>query len=98
MRVVSYVPLDGSTAGVSRAALSSDHPYNGTVGLVDANTPLTVFADGSSNAQFRRYSGAGSLNDPASWTPPSTSGTPTTHGGRAAPRGCSCCRGRRRKR
>jgi hypothetical protein len=67
--VFQNVPLDGSTAGESRAVLSSDHPYNGTVGLIDANTPLTVFADGSSNAQFRRYSGAGSLNDPAAWTP-----------------------------
>jgi hypothetical protein len=67
--VAQNVPLDGSTAGESRAVLSSDHPYNGTVGLVDANTPLAVFADGSSNAQFRRYTGAGSLNDPAAWTP-----------------------------
>jgi hypothetical protein len=67
--VAQNVPLDGSTAGESRAVLSSDHPYNGTVGLVDANTPLAVFVDGSSNAQFRRYIGAGSLNDPAAWTP-----------------------------
>jgi hypothetical protein len=67
--VFQNVPLDGSTAGESRAVLSSDHPYNGTVGLVDAGTPLTVFADAWGNAQFRRYSGAGSLNDPAAWTP-----------------------------
>jgi hypothetical protein len=67
--VFQNVPLDGNTAGESRAVLSSDHPYNGTVGLVDANTPLTAFADGSSNAQFRRYGGSGSLNDPAAWTP-----------------------------
>jgi hypothetical protein len=67
--VVQNVPLGAGTAGEAHAVLSTDHPYNGTVGLVDANTPLVVFADGSSLAQFRRYSGAGSLNDPASWTP-----------------------------
>jgi hypothetical protein len=64
------MPLGGDTAGDGRALLSADHPYNGTVGLVDAATPLVVFADGSSLAQFRRYAGAGSLNDPASWTAP----------------------------
>jgi hypothetical protein len=67
---VQNVPLDGTTAGATQAILSADHPYNGTVGLVDAATPLVVFADGSSLAQFRRYAGAGSLNDPASWTAP----------------------------
>jgi hypothetical protein len=66
--VFQNVPLDGSTAGESRAILSADHPYNGTVGLADAGTAIAVFADASSQAQFRR--GAGSLNDPASWTPP----------------------------
>jgi hypothetical protein len=64
------MPLGGGTAGDGRAPLSVDHPYNGTVGLVDAATPLVVFANGSSLAQFRRYAGAGSLNDPASWAPP----------------------------
>jgi hypothetical protein len=68
--VVQNVPLDGSSAGESRAVLSSDHVYNGTVGLVNATTPLVVFADASGNAQSRRYAGAGSLNDPAAWTPP----------------------------
>ncbi len=67
---VQNVPLDGTTAGDAQAILSTDHPYVGTVGLVNASTPLVVFDDGSSLAQFRRYSGAGSLNDPASWTPP----------------------------
>jgi hypothetical protein len=67
---VQNVPLDGTTAGDAQAILSTDHPYVGTVGLVDASTPLAVFDDGSSLAQFRRYAGAGSLNDPASWTPP----------------------------
>jgi hypothetical protein len=67
---VQNVPLDGSTAGDAQAILSTDHPYVGTVGLVNASTPLVVFDDGSSFAQFRRYGGAGSLNDPASWTPP----------------------------
>lgn len=66
--IVQNVPLDGSTAGASEAVLSADHPYNGTVGLVDAGTAIAVFADGSGQAQFRR--GAANLNDPASWTPP----------------------------
>jgi hypothetical protein len=67
--VYQDVPLAGSSAGESRAVLSADHPYNGTVGLVDANTPVVVFADASGNAQFRSYAGSGSVNDPASWTP-----------------------------
>jgi hypothetical protein len=71
---VQNVPLLGSDAGDSQAILSTDHPYNGTVGMIDANTPLAVFADGSSNAQFSRYSGAGNLNDAASWTPPADIG------------------------
>jgi hypothetical protein len=68
--VFQNLPLGGGSAGAASAVLSADHPYNGTVGLIDANTPLAVFADGSSNAQFRRYSGAGSVNDAASWTAP----------------------------
>jgi hypothetical protein len=64
------MPLGGGSAGTSHVAFPADHPYNGTVGLVDAGTPLVVFADGSSLAQFRRYSGFGSLNDPASWSGP----------------------------
>jgi hypothetical protein len=71
---VQQVPLAGSDAGDSQAILSADHPYNGTVGLIDANTPLAVFDDGSSNAQFSRYSGSGNLNDAASWTPPADIG------------------------
>jgi hypothetical protein len=66
--VFQNLPLAGSSAGESRAVLSGDHVYNGTVGLVDANTPVTVFADASGNAQVRRAAGV-NLNDPASWTP-----------------------------
>jgi hypothetical protein len=64
------MPLGGGTAAESRALLSTDHPYNGTVGLADAGTPVVVSATGASLAQFRRYAGAGSLNDPANWTAP----------------------------
>jgi len=67
---VQNVPLDGTTAGTSQAILSADHPYNGTVGLADAGTPVVVFADASSQAQSRRYVGPGSVNDPAAWAPP----------------------------
>jgi hypothetical protein len=64
------VPTDGSSAGTQRALLSTTHVYLGTVALINPTTPLAVFDDGSSNAQFRRYSGSGDPNDPASWTPP----------------------------
>jgi hypothetical protein len=76
---VQNVPLDGTTAGDAQAILSADHPYNGTVGFapvagvssVDVLTPIAVFADGSSNAQFRLFGGsAAGLNDAASWGPP----------------------------
>lgn len=50
-----------------RAVLSTDHLYSGSVGLVDGLTPLVVFADGTGNAQFRKYL-SGSLNDVASWS------------------------------
>jgi hypothetical protein len=74
---VQNVPLDGTTAGDTQAILSADHPYNGTVGFapvagvssVGVLTPIAVFADASSNAQFRLFNGA-SLNDAASWGPP----------------------------
>jgi len=67
--VVQNVPLDGSSAGESRGVLSSDHVYNGTIGLVNPATPLAVFADASGNAQLRRFAGPGSLNDPSAWMP-----------------------------
>jgi hypothetical protein len=75
---VQNVPLDGSDAGDSEAILSADHPYNGTVGfapvpvisLGDVPTPIAVFADASSNAQFRLFGGGVGLNDAASWGPP----------------------------
>jgi hypothetical protein len=75
---VQNVPLDGTTAGTSEAILSADHPYNGTVGFAPVPvvsmspipTPIAVFADASSQAQFRLHTGAGPLNDAASWGPP----------------------------
>jgi hypothetical protein len=75
---VQNVPLDGTTAGESQAILSADHPYNGTVGFaeipgisVDVSTPIAVFADAASQAQFRLFNGsAAGLNDAAGWSPP----------------------------
>ena len=71
------VPLDGRAPvdlnGVSTnpfAILSTTHPYQGTVGLVDASTPLTVFTNSGDAAQFRRYDGSGDLNDAGNWTAP----------------------------
>ncbi len=67
------MPLDGSTpspaARTDIAVLSTDHPYNGTVGLADAATPVAVFAAGNSQAQTRHYGGTGSINDESNWTP-----------------------------
>jgi hypothetical protein len=40
------------------------------VGLFDANTPVVVYGDAIGNVETRRYTGAGSLNDPASWAAP----------------------------
>jgi hypothetical protein len=62
-------PLGGGSVS-NRAALSTDHLYNGTVGLIDAATPLAVFTDGSAAGQFRRYDGSGTLNDVANWSAP----------------------------
>lgn len=62
------MPLDGGAAA-GPAHLSNDHPYLGTVTLVN-NNPLAVFTDGSANAQFRAYTGSGDPNSEANWTPP----------------------------
>jgi hypothetical protein len=64
------VPTDGGSVGTQRANFGTTHPYLGTVALIDPNTPLVVFDSGSSMGVFRRYTGAGDINDPASWTPP----------------------------
>ncbi len=63
------MPLGGASAGEALALLSPNHPYNGTVGLIDAGTPLTAFSNGDSQTQFRRYDGSGEINDVANWTP-----------------------------
>ena len=70
---VQSVPLSGSaptnpdgSSAMPQAVLSTDHPYNGSVGMRDAATPLAVFTSGSDDAQFSNYGGAG----PLSWTAP----------------------------
>jgi hypothetical protein len=76
---VQNVPLDGTTAGESQAILSADHPYNGAVGIApipaasfgEVLTPIAVFADAASQAQFRLFNGSpAGLNDAAGWSPP----------------------------
>ena len=67
--IFQNVPADGSTTVLTEARLADDHPYSPSVALVDAATPLAVVANGSGNAQFRRYAGAGDMNDAANWTP-----------------------------
>lgn len=59
---------DATEPPATRALLSVDHPYSGAVALIDPATPIVVFADGSGNAQLRRYGGTGELNDVASWS------------------------------
>jgi hypothetical protein len=63
------VPLDGGSAGAAFATLSTDYLYQGTVGLLDAATPLAVFTGAGDTAVARRYDGSGSLNDATNWTP-----------------------------
>ena len=65
----SPVAMNG-TSLVPSALLSSTYVYYSSVGLIDANTPLAVFATGASQAQHRHYDGSGSLNDVANWTAP----------------------------
>jgi hypothetical protein len=65
------VPIDGtSAAAATQVNLSIDHPYLGAIALLDGTMPLAVFDNGSTQAQFRRYDGSGSLNSATNWTPP----------------------------
>ena len=75
--VFQNVPLGGGSAGDTAALLSlpDDSPYRGGVGMVDAATPLAVFTNGFDAAKFRRYTGSGSINDAANWTPAAPTGT-----------------------
>jgi hypothetical protein len=65
----SPVAMNG-TSTVPSAVLSATHVYYSSVGLIDAGTPLAVFATAASQAQHRRYDGSGSLSDAANWTAP----------------------------
>jgi hypothetical protein len=63
------VPLDGSAAAATTAAvLSTTHLYSGAVGL-DGTTPVAAFATGAGEAQVRSYLGTGDPNTAASWSP-----------------------------
>jgi hypothetical protein len=64
------VSLTSGTPAASIATLfPSPRLYNGTVGLIDAGTPLAIFSDLSSQGAFRRFAG-GDVNSAASWTAP----------------------------
>jgi hypothetical protein len=67
--IYQRVPLDGSSAGNTRANLSPSHLGDSSLGLIDANTPIATMSDLSDNAFWRRYTGAGDPNDAANWTP-----------------------------
>jgi hypothetical protein len=72
------VPTDGSSAGEGVAALSQAYPYEGSVGLVNATTPLVTFNDGHASPDttaFSIYTGSGSLNDSARWSAPAVVAT-----------------------
>ena len=47
--------------------------YSGTLGLIDANTPIATFDD-LDTTFWRRYGGSGSYNDVANWTATATVG------------------------
>jgi hypothetical protein len=67
------VALTGAGGGTLPTILAPGPATDGAVGLVDAGTPLAVYVrtDVIPNVtEFRRYSGAGDLNDQASWTSP----------------------------
>jgi hypothetical protein len=67
--LLQNVPLDGSAPAAGIATLyDSSRPSTGTVGLIDANTPLALFSDLNFQGAFRRYTGAGDINNAASWT------------------------------
>ena len=59
------------TAGTpGKAVLDGDpYEYQGTVAMVDPNTPLVVYASRGGDGRFRRYSGVGDVNNAASWAP-----------------------------
>jgi hypothetical protein len=67
--IYQRLPLDGSSAGNTRANLSTTHLYEGALALLDPNTLLATMADASDNAFWRRSSGSGDPNDAATWTP-----------------------------
>ena len=47
--------------------------YSGSLALIDAGTPIATFDD-LETTFWRRYTGSGSLNDVANWTPTATVG------------------------
>lgn len=63
------VPLDGTSAGSTRATFT-DFGYSGAVGLLDASTPLIIREDASDNAVWSKYTGTGDPNDVNNWTAP----------------------------
>ena len=50
--------------------------YSGTVGLIDANTPIATWDD-LDTTFWRRWAGSGDYNDVANWTPTATVGPGT---------------------
>src|SRR3954451_404128 len=61
------VAADG-TGTTAEAHLGDDHPYSPSVAVIGSTT-LTVFANGSANAQFRLQQSGGDPNDINTWTP-----------------------------
>jgi hypothetical protein len=57
------------TSGVGNLSTAPDQNYYATLAL-DGGLPLAGFADLQSNTILRRWSGAGSVMDPATWSAP----------------------------
>lgn len=70
------VPTDGQSSVTASAGLSTQYTGGGSVGLVDAITPLVVMRD-STTAVFSVFHG-GPYNDGASWSAPQPIGPAAT--------------------
>jgi hypothetical protein len=69
----ALAPGSFTSASANLGNSGSLQSYSGSLGLIDANTPIATFDD-LDTTFWRRYAGSGSYNDVASWTPTATVG------------------------
>ena len=72
----AMTPGTFTAANANLGDSGSLHSYSGTVGLIDANTPIGTFDD-LETTFWRRWAGSGDYNDIANWTPTATVGPGT---------------------